>query len=94
LKNTPHSVACKRAREGGATKKLPASKHGDRAGEQRFDSARGFSEVIDACAGADVQKIFKLAYAKMAMLPYFSGPRAVCRLSLSMNADFLARIFT
>ena len=74
LKNTPHSVACKRAHDGGATKKLPASKHGDRAGEQRFDSARGFSDIIDAWPVRTCKKFLSSRTRKWACCLIFRVP--------------------
>jgi len=94
LKNTPHSASCKRAHDACGTNKLLVSKRGDRAQQQHFDSPHGFFDAARLCACADVQKIFEPMRPKMGMLPYFSGPRAVCRLSRYVNADFLARIFT
>src|SRR4029079_11861800 len=94
LKNTPRSVACKRAHDALATKKLPASKWGRRAGEQHFDSPHGFFDMRDASARPCPQKFFGSCRARMHAPPYFPGPAEACRLSLYMSANFLAQIFT
>jgi hypothetical protein len=94
LKNTPRIAACKRTHGAPGTNKLPMSKRSHGAQQQRFDLPRGFFGMSHARGCFRLQKIFATMPAKMAVLPYFPGPRAVCRVSLYVNADFLARIFT
>jgi hypothetical protein len=94
MKNTRRAAARKHAHDAAGTNKLPLSKRAQCPQQQHFDSAHGFIRLPRPRRGLDAAKIFDSVRAKTAVAPDFSGPRAPCRLSRYVNANFLARIFT